>query len=78
MQSKRDSLIETSTNTLIGLVVAWFITYFTMKYIIDIGTATTVSVILCTIWSLFRGYVVRRYFATRKAKKLEFITNERK
>ena len=69
MQSKRDSLIETSTNTLIGLVVAWFITYFTMKYITDLGTATTVSVTLCTFWSLFRGYTVRRYFATRKAKK---------
>lgn len=69
MQSKKESLIETSTNTFFGLVVAWIITYFTMKYIVDIKIATTVSVFLCTVWSLFRGYMVRRYFATRRERK---------
>jgi steroid 5-alpha reductase family enzyme len=63
MQSKRASLVETLTGTSIGLVGSWLITY-SVSICCDapVSAKTTVIVALCTIWSLVRGYYVRRYF----------------
>jgi len=61
-QSKRQSLIETCTNTSIGMIGSWLITMACLLYFtttIGIATSTT---ILCTVWSVGRGYCVRRYF----------------
>lgn len=65
MQSRKDSLIETVTNTFLGMVVSWILTIVTMLSINDKWTASVVTVLLCTAWSLARGYWVRRYFNAR-------------
>ena len=61
-QSKKQSLIETCTNTTIGMVGSWLITMgCLMLFTTPVGIATSTT-ILCTVWSLGRGYVVRRHF----------------
>lgn len=68
-QSKRQSLIETCSNTGIGMVGSWLITIVCLLYFttpVGIATSTTV---LCTVWSLGRGYVVRRYFNSKQYKQ---------
>lgn len=65
-QSKRQSLIETCTNTTIGMVGSWLITMACLMFFttpIGIATSTT---LLCTLWSVSRGYVVRRYFNNKE------------
>ena len=61
-QSKKQSLVETCTNTTIGMVGSWLITMACLMFFttpVGIATSTTVA---CTLWSVSRGYVVRRYF----------------
>lgn len=62
MQTKRQSWIETSTNTAIGIVGSWLITMGVLYAIDNKAIAGTITVLLCTVWSLIRGYMVRRYF----------------
>lgn len=64
-QTKKQSWIETSTNTGIGFLGSWLITWVTLQYIDNIAVATTVTTVACTVWSLVRGYCVRRYFNRR-------------
>jgi hypothetical protein len=64
-QSKKQSLIEVCANTTIGMIGSWLITMACLMVFttpIAIATSTTV---LCTIWSLGRGYVVRRHFNSK-------------
>lgn len=65
MQSRRHSLYEVMTGTSIGVVGSWIITWLTFKYVPTPATAATVSVALCTVWSLVRGYTIRRHFAKK-------------
>lgn len=69
MQSRLQSLIETNTSTAIGFVGSFAITYFVFIAMSNAGAGpgsiAGVTTILCTIWSLARGYCVRRYFARR-------------
>lgn len=68
-QSKRQSLIETASNTTIGMVGSWLITMACLMFFttpVGIATSTT---ILCTIWSVGRGYCVRRYFNNIQQKQ---------
>lgn len=65
MQTRRQSIIEVTTNTAIGMVGSWLITYACMTLIADRTTAATVTVIGCTVWSLVRGYWIRRRFNGR-------------
>lgn len=62
MQSKRNSVIEVLFNTFTGMVGSWLITYVVFMYVDDRALAATITVISCTVWSLLRGYFVRRYF----------------
>ncbi|MNG24273.1 hypothetical protein D3C85_374740 [compost metagenome] len=65
-QSKMQSLIETSSNTLLGVIGSWLITMgCLMLFTTPVGIATS-STIACTIWSLARGYCVRRYFSSKE------------
>lgn len=62
MQSKKQSLVETLSNTFIGMLGSFGITMGVLAIISNhllIGIITTV---LCTVWSIARGYYVRRYF----------------
>lgn len=63
MQTRRQSAVEVVTNTFVGMTGSWLITYGTLSLISDRVTSTTVTVIGCTIWSLVRGYWIRRRFA---------------
>jgi len=64
-QSRRQSLVETFTGTGIGMVGSWLIAYSTYVLITDKVVAVTITTAACTVWSLVRGYCVRRYFARR-------------
>ena len=65
-QSKKQSMIETLSNTSIGMMGSWFITMgCLMLFTTPFGIATS-TMILCTVWSIGRGYCVRRYFANKQ------------
>lgn len=64
-QTQLQSMAETFTNTGLGAVGSWVIVYACFHYIPDKAVATTVSVFYCTVWSLVRGYCVRRWFNKR-------------
>ncbi len=68
-QSKVQSLKETMSNTGIGMVGSWLITMVTFHYIKDLTLASTVATIGCTVWSIGRGYCVRRYFNSKGESK---------
>ena len=71
-QTRKQSLIETCTNTTIGMVGSWLITMGCLMFFTSpVGIATSTT-ILCTVWSVSRGYVVRRYFNNKENK---FVTN---
>lgn len=70
-QSKKQSLIETCTNTTIGMVGSWLITMACLMFFttpVGIATSTT---ILCTVWSLGRGYIVRRHFNNKAIENMQ-------
>ena len=62
-QTKREAAIEVLTGTAIGMLGSWLITLFVMSYLPDKLQAATVAVLLCPLWSLVRGYSIRRYFS---------------
>lgn len=62
MQTKRDSVREVLTNTFIGMVGSYVITYVTFRTVNNVEGASAITVALCTIWSIARGYVIRRRF----------------
>lgn len=63
MQTRRQSVAEVVTNTLVGMAGSWAITFASMACIDDRALATSAAVVGCTVWSLTRGYVIRRRFA---------------
>jgi hypothetical protein len=66
-QTKLQSLKETLSNTFVGMLGSWLIVIACIKNIPDPYIAATTSTILCTFWSIGRGYVVRRYFNRKTA-----------
>lgn len=67
-QTKKQSMKETLTNTGVGMVGSWLITMACLQVFsaqIAIATSTT---ILCTVWSVTRGYTIRRYFNKQSTK----------
>lgn len=65
MQSRKQSAVETVTGTVLGFAGSWVISYVSVMTIPHLPTAVTVATLGCTVWSLVRGYSVRRYFARR-------------
>lgn len=61
-QSRLRSAAEVSTNTAAGLIGSWLIAMAVMTNVIDRTAAATITTALCTIWSLARGWVIRRAF----------------
>ncbi|MNK29181.1 hypothetical protein D3C87_475710 [compost metagenome] len=61
-QTRRQSAVEVVTNTAAGMLGSWVIAYATMSAISDRATAAAVTVAGCTVWSLARGYWIRRRF----------------
>ena len=68
MQSRRQTVIEVSTNTAVGMLGSWLITFVTMTLVKNIPLAAAITVAGCTIWSLVRGYLIRRHFARLEGK----------
>jgi len=72
-QTKKQSLIETISNTSIGMIGSWLIAMACLMFFttpVGIATSTT---ILCTVWSVGRGYCVRRYFNNKQEKFCEQV-----
>lgn len=62
MQTRIDSIKEVFFGTFVGLIGSWLITMACLYTIDSKVAAGTVTVALCTVWSLLRGYMVRRWF----------------
>ncbi len=61
-QSRKDSIKEVACSTIIGMIGSWLLTMGCMLiFTTSVGIATS-STILCTAWSIGRGYCIRRYF----------------
>lgn len=65
-QSKAQSLKETLSNTFIGTLGSFLITWVTLHFITNIVLASAITTVLCTVWSIGRGYAVRRYFNNKQ------------
>lgn len=63
MQSIRRSAMESFANTFAGLIINWLIMVTCLSLIRDKYIAATVTTMLCTVHSLCRGFMFRRYFA---------------
>jgi len=61
-QTKRQSLKETLTNTFVGMAGSWLLMMVCLSFFTTPTAIATSSTILCTIWSIGRGYTIRRYF----------------
>lgn len=65
-QSHLETSIEVLTNTWLGFIGSWLIAWSVFKWMP--GTPSylaTVVTLLCTAWSIVRGYTLRRYFNRR-------------
>lgn len=65
MQTSRQSMIEVCANTGVGMLGSWLITIAVLFSIEDKVLASITTVVLCTVWSLVRGYYIRRHFNKR-------------
>jgi len=68
MQSKRNSLIESVTNTIIGLVTS-FLIQLIIYPILDIPVTLSQNVAITSVFfvaSILRGYLVRRIFNSKE------------
>lgn len=69
-QSKRHSAMETATNTAVGFVGSYFITFGCLHIAgADLATQTLYATLGCTVWSLARGYFLRRVFNRLHVKR---------
>lgn len=66
-QSKMESLVETTTNTAIGFVIA-FMLWPPIAYLVGYEYSTGTNLLITSIFtvaSILRGYVIRRWFNRR-------------
>lgn len=61
-QSRKQSAVEVITSTTVGFVGSYVICWLTFSNITNVSGAALVSTLACTVWSLARGYTLRRYF----------------
>lgn len=64
-QSKKQSLIETCSNTFIGMAGSFGITMVCLAFFTTPWVIAATTTLLCTVWSIGRGYYVRRYFNSK-------------
>lgn len=67
MQTRRDSVIEVLTNTFVGMAGSFVISLTVLHAIEDRAIAAGVTTVACTVWSIARGYWIRRRFNRRPA-----------
>lgn len=70
-QSKRHSIMEAVTSTAVGFLVTWFagMAIYPLVGIQVTTSQNTVVVLLFTVVSLIRGYVLRRAFNAFESRK---------
>lgn len=68
-QSKRQSLKETLTNTFTGMAGSFAITMLCLKIFVDPFAIAASTTVLCTVWSIARGYTIRRLYNKSGEKK---------
>lgn len=62
-QSKRHSWYETLTGTSTGFLGSLLIMYLVMTYMSgSVALKSLVTTLLCTVWSIVRGYYNRRFW----------------
>lgn len=61
-QTRRQSMIEVATGTSVGMLGSFCIAYAVMLAFDDRVTAASITTALCTVWSICRGYTLRRLF----------------
>lgn len=65
-QTKKQSFKEVMVNTFVGMAGSFAITMLCLE-VFSAKTAIAVSTtLLCTLWSIGRGYTIRRYFNKQK------------
>lgn len=65
-QTPTQSVVEVATSTTIGMIGSWLISFASYASIDSLPVATTLATAGCTVWSLLRGYCVRRHFSSRQ------------
>lgn len=68
-QSKKQSLKETVANTSVGMVGSFLITMGCLMVFKDSFAIAASTTLLCTAWSVARGYTIRRYFNSQQEEK---------
>lgn len=66
MQSKKQSLKETLTHTSVGMVGSFAITMLCLQFFSDPVAIASTTTFLCTVWSIGRGYGIRRYYNSKQ------------
>jgi hypothetical protein len=68
MQTKKESFIESASNTAVGFLVSYASTFliFPLMGFNSSGTQNLIITIYFTLVSILRGYVIRRYFNKKK------------
>lgn len=61
-QTKKQSIQEILSSTTIGMVGSWLITMGCLAVFTTPMAIATSTTLACTVWSIVRGYAVRRYF----------------
>lgn len=69
MQSRAQSMIETLTSTAIGFAGSLLIATLYLRY--NLPYAALGITTLCTVWSVVRGYLIRRYFNRMREYELQ-------
>jgi len=67
-QSKAQSLKETLTNTFVGMAGSFGITMLCLQFFSEQMAIAATTTILCTVWSIARGYTIRRYYNKQQEK----------
>ena len=65
MQTKKHSAYEACANTAIGFGVSWALTFYVLPYYLGVSATkrtATMIVIIYTIASIVRSYLIRRAF----------------
>ena len=75
MQTKKQSLIEASTNTAIGFGISFASTFLILP-LVGIETTAGTNLLITvyfTVISILRGYVIRRWFNKSNPKPSEYL-----
>lgn len=65
-QSKRQTIKEVLSGTFLGMAGSWLITMGCLSVFTSAMAIATSTTLGCTVWSLARGYAIRRYFNSKE------------